>query len=91
MVVFTGDQLNGQTTSWDAQSVFLKAVGEVIDAKIPWAIVFGNHDDETTDLNRSEQMRMAKRLPYAVREMEEGPAWVDGVGNWLVKVKSADP
>jgi len=26
-----------------------------------------------------------------VREMEQGPQWVDGVGNWLVKVKSADP
>lgn len=90
LVVFTGDQLNGQTTSWDAQSVLLKAIGEVIAAKVPWALVFGNHDDEDTDLTRSEMMRVAKRMPYAVREMEEGPQWVDGVGNWLVKVKSAD-
>ena len=90
LVVFTGDQLNGQTTSWDAQSVMLKAISEVVDAKIPWAIVFGNHDDENTDLSRSEQMRLFTRMPYAVREMEEGPSWVDGVGNWLVEVKSAD-
>lgn len=90
LVVFTGDQLNGQTTSWDAQSVLLKAIGEVIAAKIPWALVFGNHDDEDTDLSRSEMMKIIKRMPYAVREMEEGPQWVDGVGNWLVKVKSAD-
>lgn len=90
LVVFTGDQLNGQTTSWDAQSVLLKAISEVITAKIPWALVFGNHDDEDTDLSRSEMMKVVKRMPYAVREMEEGPQWVDGVGNWLVKVKSAD-
>ncbi|KAG8919269.1 hypothetical protein FRC01_001369, partial [Tulasnella sp. 417] len=90
LVVFTGDQLNGQTTSWDAQSVLLKAIGEVIAAEIPWALVFGNHDDQDTDLTRSEMMRVAKRMPYAVREMEEGPQWVDGVGNWLVKVRSAD-
>ncbi|KAG9018004.1 hypothetical protein FRB90_012672 [Tulasnella sp. 427] len=90
LVVFTGDQLNGQTTSWDAQSVLLKAIGETIAAKIPWALVFGNHDDQDTDLTRSEMMKIAKRMPYAVPEMEEGPQWVDGVGNWLVKVRSAD-
>ncbi|KAG8895808.1 hypothetical protein FRB99_000346 [Tulasnella sp. 403] len=91
LVVFTGDQLNGQDTSWDSTSVILKAIGEVIDAKIPWAVVFGNHDDERTDLDRTEQMRVLTRMPYAVREMEEGPSWVDGVGNWWVAVKSPDP
>ena len=43
LVVFTRDQLNGQGTSWDPQSVLAKFA---IDRGIPWAAVFGNHDDE---------------------------------------------
>lgn len=41
MVVFTGDQLNGQETSWDAKSVIAKVIGPVIDRKIPWTAIFG--------------------------------------------------
>jgi len=41
MVVFTGDQLNGQDTSWDAKSVIAKVTGPIIDRKIPWTAIFG--------------------------------------------------
>lgn len=41
LVVFSGDQLNGQGTSWDARSVIAKLVGPVIDRKIPWTAIFG--------------------------------------------------
>lgn len=90
LVLFTGDQLNGQGSSWDGASVITKVLSQVIDAKIPWAVVFGNHDDQA-DLNREEQMKIYKSLPYAVDGMEEGPSFVDGVGNYLLKVRSPDP
>lgn len=41
MVVFSGDQLNGQKTSYDSASVLAKFAAPVIDRKIPWAAVFG--------------------------------------------------
>jgi predicted MPP superfamily phosphohydrolase len=41
LVVFTGDQLNGQESSWDAKSVIAKVTGLVIDRKIPWTAIFG--------------------------------------------------
>ncbi|KAG9037463.1 hypothetical protein FRB95_005402 [Tulasnella sp. JGI-2019a] len=91
LVVFTGDQLNGQTTSWSATSVIAKAIDEVIKANVPWTVVFGNHDDERTDLSRAEQMRVYQSFPGAIQEMEAGEQWVDGVGNYVVKVRSADP
>lgn len=47
LVVFSGDQLNGQKTSWDSRSVLAKFATEVIKRKIPWAAVFGNHDSTT--------------------------------------------
>jgi predicted MPP superfamily phosphohydrolase len=36
MVVFTGDQLNGQGTSWDSRSVLAKFAKTVIAKQIPW-------------------------------------------------------
>ena len=45
MVVFTGDQLNGQGSTWDARSVLAKFAKAVTERGIPWAAVFGNHDD----------------------------------------------
>jgi metallophosphoesterase superfamily enzyme len=87
LVVFTGDQLNGQGTSWDPKSVLAKFAAEVSDRKIPWAAVFGNHDEENGDV-KTEQIRMMQALPYSL--VERGPKDIHGVGNYVLKVKSAD-
>jgi DNA repair exonuclease SbcCD nuclease subunit len=68
--------------------VIAKFAGEVIDRKIPWAAIFGNHDDEN-DLSREEQMKLLEWLPYSLSR--SGPPDVDGVGNYVLKVFSADP
>jgi hypothetical protein len=39
--VFSGDQLNGQKTSYDSRSVLAKFAKPVIEREIPWAAVFG--------------------------------------------------
>ncbi|EJU03587.1 Metallo-dependent phosphatase [Dacryopinax primogenitus] len=88
MVVFSGDQLNGQGTSWDSKSVIAKFAQQVIDRQIPWAAIFGNHDDET-DLNRLSEMRLYQAMPYCLAS--PGPSTVDGVGNYVLKVRSGDP
>ena len=87
LVVFTGDQLNGQGTSCDSQSVLAKFSKAVTRRGIPWAAVFGNHDDED-GLSRQEQMRYMQGLPYSL--VEPGPKDIHGVGNYVLKVKSAD-
>jgi metallophosphoesterase superfamily enzyme len=87
LVVFTGDQLNGRGTSWDPRSVLAKFASAVTDRKIPWAAVFGNHDDGHA-VNKDEQMKMMRALPYSL--VEPGPKDVHGVGNYVLKVKSAD-
>lgn len=88
LVVFTGDQLNGQGTSWDSKSVLAKFAATVIDRNISWAAVFGNHDSEE-DLSRTEEMQYLEALPYSLSKA--GPAEVHGVGNYLLKVLSPDP
>ena len=88
MVVFTGDQLNGQGTSWDSRSVLAKFAAAVTDKGIPWADVVGNHDDED-GLSREDQNALMQGLPYSL--VQRGPKDVHGVGNYLLKVYSADP
>ncbi|KAJ7588171.1 Metallo-dependent phosphatase-like protein [Mycena floridula] len=92
LVVFSGDQLNGQarttpSASWDPKSVLAKFSKMVAEKKIPWAAVFGNHDSEL-GASRAEQMQLMKALPYSV--VEPGPKDVHGVGNYVLKIKSAD-
>jgi hypothetical protein len=82
MVVLTGDQVNGETSK-DAQSALFKSVKLLVDRKIPYAAIFGNHDDEG-NLNRSELMAILEDLPYSVSSA--GPEEVDGVGNYIVEV-----
>ncbi len=65
MVVFSGDQLNGQGTSWDPRSVLAKFATAVTDRAIPWAAVFGNHDSEN-GLSREDQMALIQGMPYSM-------------------------
>ncbi|BEI81811.1 hypothetical protein CcaverHIS002_0209710 [Cutaneotrichosporon cavernicola] len=87
MVVFSGDQLNGQKTSYDSLSVLATFAEPVIARKIQWAAVFGNHDSEIAD-DREMQMRALASMPYSLARL--GPAEVAGVGNYDVRILSPD-
>ncbi|KAI0085829.1 Metallo-dependent phosphatase [Irpex rosettiformis] len=87
LVVFTGDQLNGQGTSWDSRAVLAKFAREVTKRQIPWAAIFGNHDDEDGD-SREIQIKYMQGLPYSL--VQQGPKDIHGVGNYVLKVYSAD-
>ncbi|PWY80680.1 Metallo-dependent phosphatase [Aspergillus heteromorphus CBS 117.55] len=81
-VVLSGDQVNGETSK-DAQSALFKSVKLLVDRKIPYAAIFGNHDDEG-NLKRSELMTILEDLPYSLSI--PGPEEVDGVGNYYVEI-----
>lgn len=82
LVVLSGDQVNGETSP-DAQSALFKAVHLLVDRKIPYAAIFGNHDDEG-NLKRPQLMSILEDLPYSLSSA--GPEDVDGVGNYIVEV-----
>ncbi|GAA5994980.1 uncharacterized protein JCM10292_004466 [Rhodotorula paludigena] len=86
LVVFSGDQLNGQKTSWDAKSVILKWAPLVYKRQIPWTIIFGNHDEEETDLKHAEQIELMRHLPLFVGEV--GPSSVSGEGNYVRPIRA---
>jgi len=55
---------------------------------IAWTTIFGNHDEEETDLTREAQVNLMKTLPYYVGEI--GPTGVDGVGNYVRSIRAND-
>ncbi|KAI9755001.1 MAG: hypothetical protein M1815_005242 [Lichina confinis] len=82
LVVLSGDQVNGETAP-DAQSALFKVAELFVRRRIPYASIFGNHDDEGS-LTRETTMSLTETLPYSLSEA--GPASVDGVGNYIVEV-----
>ncbi|KAH7309489.1 Metallo-dependent phosphatase-like protein [Stachybotrys elegans] len=81
-VVFSGDQVNGDTAP-DATSAILKYAAILTSRKIPYASIFGNHDDEKTT-SRKGQMALLETLPYSLAQ--SGPSDISGVGNYYVEV-----
>lgn len=82
LVVLSGDQVNGETSP-DAQSAVFKFASIFIERKIPFATIFGNHDDEGS-LSREALMQLTHSLPYSLSE--SGPTNLDGIGNYYVEV-----
>ncbi|PWN47105.1 hypothetical protein IE53DRAFT_270919 [Violaceomyces palustris] len=89
MVVLTGDQLNGQSTSWDERSVLSLVTAALIKRKLPWAAIFGNHDSESGPMSREEQMHTVQNMPYSLTMT--GPSNIHGTGNYYLKLKSPTP
>lgn len=54
---------------------------------IPWAFVFGNHDDEK-GLENEEQFEIYNSFDYCLSK--KGPEAVSGVGNFVLPVLSSD-
>lgn len=82
LVVLSGDQVNGETAP-DAQSAVFKYAELFSSRHIPFATIFGNHDDEGS-LSREALMQLSESLPYSLGT--HGPAAVDGVGNYYLEV-----
>lgn len=82
LVVFSGDNINGGGVS-DARAATFKFAEPVVKRKIPWAVIFGNHDDEN-DLTREELLEVMKHMPYSLTE--RGPIDLPGIGNYILKV-----
>lgn len=60
-----------------------KIMALLIERKIPYAGIFGNHDDEGT-MSREGQMAIMETLPYSLSRA--GPPDVSGVGNYYVEI-----
>ena len=86
LIVLTGDILAGGGCDDAADS--LRQVIEVVEAGgVPWAAVFGNHDDEGT-ADRHELMAVMQESTLSLTQ--PGPAEVPGVGNYTLPIQSSE-
>lgn len=82
LIVLTGDQVNGDTAP-DSQTAIFKYSSLFATHKIPYAGIFGNHDDEG-NLDRAASMAIMDGLPYSLST--SGPTDVEGVGNYIIEI-----
>lgn len=80
LVVFTGDIVVGGDImkGWD------EILAPVIERQTPWAVVFGNHDDEGGK-SRQQIMDYITQKPFCCAET--GPENIKGIGNYVLEVK----
>ncbi len=82
LVVFTGD-----IATSDNQKVAYDRVSKlVIDRKIPWAFIIGNHDHEH-DMKRKDIIPYLQKKPYFLGC--NGPDDVFGYGNYVLPILSS--
>lgn len=83
LVIFTGDVItcSPQKQGWD------EVLATVIEREIPYAVVFGNHDDEQ-DWTRSQIMGYIMAQPYCLSQ--PGPKNIKGTGNFVLEVNGRE-
>ncbi|OQS04024.1 calcineurin-like phosphoesterase [Thraustotheca clavata] len=90
IVVFTGDQVENTGIRHTAEEV-KKAIDTystpVAQRQIPWAMVFGNHD-EGSSFTRTQMLNYIASRPYAYSQ--SGPTNVDGKGNYELQVQTSN-
>lgn len=96
LVVLTGDQIKGYGTSYkikgknlfdvvkDTLEILLKPI---VDAKIPYAVTFGNHDRQVGISNAEQFEKIYKNIGNCIGEQAVG---IDGGGTCNIPIYSSD-
>lgn len=91
LVVINGDVIEGEPTSaLEAKQAFNNVVLPMEERGIPWAVTFGNHDEDTsakTGLDESGYLRFLSQYRYCVNTA--GARGITGTGNQVLTVRSS--
>jgi len=86
LVVITGDTLDSSKCAEPARGWRSVSV-PMVRRRIPWAAVFGNHDDEGP-MGRAEQMTVQQSLPHCLSQ--PGPTELPGVSNYVLPILDSE-
>ena len=86
LVVFLGDMIHGRDLSGEdrVRKAIDAAVSPVVERGIPFALVFGNHDEEC-GISKEEQLRMYQSYPGCLAVDGED---LPGCGNYYLVVEN---
>lgn len=82
LVIFTGDVIYAEPAEKGMRTV----LNLVSDRKIPFGVVYGNHDDEQ-GMSRAELFDVIQSVPYSLTGKVDG---LSGVTNFIIPVRSSD-
>lgn len=82
LVMYTGDFIYGKPASEALKNVF----EPVISRRIPFAVTFGNHDDEQ-DMNRQQVYDAILQMPGNLTGTVEG---LSGLTNFILPIRASD-
>jgi hypothetical protein len=88
LVVLTGDNIDDRCKTTEDIKRAIRNISEPMEARqIPWAIVFGNHDEENNILTKEDMMKLYMSYPHNISR--RGPKDIDGVGNYNLLIKDS--
>ena len=81
-VILTGDVIYGEP----AEESYRTVLDLISLYKVPFGVVFGNHDDEQ-GLTKEQLMEIIESYPYNMTRCEQG---ISGYTNYVLPIKSSD-
>jgi len=88
LVILTGDIIDKKCKKEKDIRDTIEAIALIMEKKkIPWCIIFGNHDDEKGIMSKEEMMNLY--MSYSHNISSPGPRDIAGVGNYNLLVKSS--
>ena len=94
LVLFAGDNWWDLASEEEFRGYIEILVGHIEEKQIPWAHVFGNHDDEnepngwTKSIHQSVQQQICEEFEYCVSKA--GEEYLSGTGNYVLPILSHD-
>lgn len=87
-VMFGGDQCLSFNSVEESKNKFEEVIEPVLKRKIPWGVVFGNHDRESGLDIETEMEEVYCKIDGCLAE--SGPKEISGVGNYCIPVYASD-
>lgn len=88
LVILTGDIVTGSRKNWPTIESWEILTDVFIEYETPYAVAFGNHDDEA-QVSREELLEYLSKRPYCLIS-DEGGEEVTGTGNYVLPVHSSE-
>jgi hypothetical protein len=88
LVVLTGDNIDGKCKSADDVKKAITGISEPMEDKsIPWAVVFGNHDDEHFMMSKEKMMKLY--MTFKCNISQKGYKPFNRIGNYNMLIESS--
>lgn len=84
LIVLTGDIVTGKGDKLSAMADWKTITDTLIKYQVPYAITFGNHDDESK-ISREELLKYLSERPFCMIS-DNGGDTVKGVGNYVLPI-----